>query len=419
MHVELVVRGGDEEGCRYLVHLGERLLVGRSSKSDIRLTHTRVSRRHVALTLTAGGLYVTDLGSHNGTRVAGQTLTPRERVLVPRGRSVHVGPYRLETQLIDSSPEEQERTRMWRASDARAVPPGYELTTLVGSGGQSRVWAARHRESGREVAVKILRSRADEEDRLRFEREGQLAKRVTSPFVVEAYETGVADGRPYLVMELVHGTSLNRILRKGAIPLHLAVRLSEDLAQALDAAHRLDVIHRDVKPGNVLITAAGHAKLSDFGMAKLIQSQALTQTGVGLGSLPYVPPEQAMEARDADARSDLYGLGTTIFHMVAGEPPFPPPGERPSADDLRIVLEAIVYERARDLSQLCPECPAALSQLVAQLLAKDPNERPTSATEVAEALARVRREHSPRPQDPTATDTHEHLPVIDSGDGPA
>jgi serine/threonine protein kinase len=417
MHVELVVRGGDEEGCRYLVQLGERLLVGRSSKSDIRLTHTRVSRRHVALTLTAGGLYATDLGSHNGTRVAGQRLPPQEQFLVPRGRSVHVGPYRLESCVVDASPEEQERTRMWRASDARAVPPGYELTSLVGSGGQSRVWAARHREHGREVAIKILRSRADEEDRLRFEREGQLCQRLDSPFVVKAYETGVADRRPYLVMELVHGTSLNRILRKGPLPLPLVVRLAEDLARGLDAAHSLDVIHRDVKPGNVLITAAGHAKLSDFGMAKLIQSQALTQTGVGLGSLPYVPPEQAMQARDADERSDLYGLGTTIFHMVAGKPPFPAPNDRANADDLRIVLEAIVYEQAPDLTQLCPECPSDLGDLVARLLAKDPNERPDSATEVAEALAQIHRDHFPSHQDPSATDTHDQLPLLDSGGG--
>jgi serine/threonine protein kinase len=184
------------------------------------------------------------------------------------------------------------------------------------------------------------------------------------------------------VLELVTGASLDGLLRAGPLAIPAATRIGADVAEGLAAAHALGVVHRDVKPANVLVDAAGRAKVSDFGIAR-VRDSLLTATGTGLGTLDYMAPEQAEDAKRAGPGSDLYGLGATLFHAVVGRPPIDLRGGDPFGPLLTTVPPPLV--RAR------PGCPPALSALVAALLEKHPDDRPSSAVEVARRLAELAR----------------------------
>jgi serine/threonine protein kinase len=395
MHAELTVHahGLREDGKTHRLELGGRVIVGRGSDCELRLRDKQVSRRHALLTLERDGLHVTDLGSRNGTLAGIRELRKKEIWLLPPGESIRVDPYRIEVELFGFTESQREITQRWRFSDAEALPEGYELVGLLGEGGQSRVWEGRRKADGLQVAIKVLHGTADEEDRARLVQEGDLCRRIDSPYVVQAYELGVFAGRPYLVMELVLGTNVERLLGRGPMEPGSALMIAEDVARGLAAAHVLGVIHRDVKPSNVLVTTSGAGKLVDFGIAKLQQGGQLTQSGVGLGSLPYVPPEQLQEAHEVDRSADLYALGATLYHMLSGEPPFQRPGR--SVDGLRATMDEIACAIPRPLAEVREGVPLELSDLVAKLLEKDPADRPASAREVASALMRIREARFP------------------------
>lgn len=391
MHAEITVHGGEESGARVRLALGESLVIGRSSRCLLRLTHDRISRRHAMLKLERAGLYVSDLGSRNGTRAGIRELSPNELWLLPDGESIGVGPYRLEVELEGFTESQREVTAQWRWSDMEAVPEGYELVGLLGEGAQSRVWEGRRLEDGLQVAIKVLHQSADEEEQQRFVREAKLLRSLDSEHVVRAHALGVQAGRPYMVMELVIGNSLQRMLGRGRLGVPLALSIAEGVSRGLAQAHAHGIVHRDIKPSNVLVSSAGVSKLADFGIAKLVQGQSLTQSGMGLGSLPYVAPEQALAAKHVDHRADLYGVGSTLFHMLAGRPPFAQPAS--TADGLRAALEAIAHATPPRVDSLV-EVPAPLADLVAALLEKEPYQRPASAEELAERLAEIREDLS-------------------------
>jgi eukaryotic-like serine/threonine-protein kinase len=189
--------------------------------------------------------------------------------------------------------------------------PGHDLVRELARGGMGVVHEAVERETGRRVAIKrLLRGPWLEPSAVdRFRREGEAAARLRHPGIVVVHAAGVAEGEPYLVMELVRGESLQaRLDRDGPLPLEEALRVADALAAALDHAHAQGVLHRDLKPANVMFDETGAAKLTDFGLARLVDRATLTRTGELLGTPAYMPPEQANGLR-GDARADVYGLG--------------------------------------------------------------------------------------------------------------
>jgi eukaryotic-like serine/threonine-protein kinase len=265
----------------------------------------------------------------------------------------------------------------------------YELTRRVASGGMGEVWAARDLVLGREVAVKLLRREyADDAGFVeRFRAEARHAASLTHPGIASVYDYGEIDGSAYLVMELVPGQPLSTILtERGPLSAEEAVPLLQQAAHALQAAHTAGLVHRDVKPGNLLVTPDGQVKITDFGIARAGGQVALTRTGEVMGTAQYLAPEQAM-GRAATAASDVYGLGVVAYEMVSGHRPF-------DADNPIAVAMSQVNDTPAPLPATVPP---AVASVVLQALAKDPDERPHSASDLADALGRAMRGHPNTP----------------------
>ena len=234
----------------------------------------------------------------------------------------------------------------------------------------------------RVVAVKVAMDPLLERDPVyasRFKREARAAAAISNPGIVTVFDAGADGPTRYIVMEYVEGEDLAAILRKER-PLEIprAVRIAEQVAGTLAAAHAAGIVHRDIKPGNIMVTPQGRVKVLDFGIARTSDGVNLTQTASVLGTAPYMSPEQAM-GQPADARSDIYSLGCVLYEMLTGAPPFM--GDLPAA-----VLHQHVRVAPKPPSARNPEVPPALDALVLEMLAKSPEDRPQTALEVRDRL---------------------------------
>ena len=272
------------------------------------------------------------------------------------------------------------------AQGARLLAARYELGPLIGRGGMSDVYLATDAKLGRRVAVKLLKSSlaSDPVFRSRFRHEAQAAARMAHPTIVRVYDAGEEIVRepggaetivPYIVMEHVEGRLLKDIIADGPLPLAEAARIGEGILTALEYSHRAGVVHRDIKPGNVMVTSSGQVKVMDFGIARAISDSAATvaQTSSILGTAQYFSPEQA-RGETVDARTDLYASGVVLFEMLTGRAPFL--GESAVAVAYQHVSEAPVAP-----STLNPQVPAAMDAVVLHALAKDRFERFQTASD--------------------------------------
>jgi serine/threonine protein kinase len=292
-------------------------------------------------------------------------------------------------------------------AEDRIVAGRYRLSRVVGRGGMGVLWAARDEMLGREVAVKELRPviGADGEvARERALREARAAARVTHPSAVTVYDVVEEDGRPWIVMELLPSRTLADALAvDGPLALPAVARIGLDLLDALTAAHEAGVVHRDVKPGNVLL-ADGRAVLVDFGIAMVDGDASLTSTGLLLGSPAFMAPERARGEKPTPA-SDLWSLGATLFTAVEGDAPFRRDGQLPT-------LAAVVTQAAPPAEHAGP-----LRPLLAGLLARDPADRPTAAearAQLVEALATDADAELPTPDPAADTPFDELEPTAES-----
>ncbi|HNZ96211.1 MAG TPA: serine/threonine-protein kinase [Thermoanaerobaculia bacterium] len=271
------------------------------------------------------------------------------------------------------------------------LPPGrlfadrYEVRELLGTGGSAQVFRAWDRTLRREVALKVLMpERAGANARRRLAREAALARDVESPHLLRVFDVGEAEGLAFLILELLPGGSLRDRLRSGPLPVGEAVEIGRQLLTGLAALHAARIVHRDVKPSNVLFTAAGEAKLGDLGVALPLDADETRATSMGalLGTIDYLSPEQAL-GHEADERSDLFAIGLVLCEMLTGDLPF-------VRDGSAATLLARLRQPAPAVRHRCPEAPRWLDTLVARLLEADPRCRPQSAEAVLADL-RARR----------------------------
>ena len=287
-------------------------------------------------------------------------------------------------------------------SPGRVLGDRYRLVEPLARGGMATVWIADDPVLSRRVAVKVLRSdlAADDGTRARFRNEAVAAARLNHPNIVSTFDTGDDDGTAYIVMELVDGTNLRSLIdERGGLPVADVLRIGRQVADALDAAHRAGLVHRDVKPANVLVPAptergASPVKVTDFGIAKASGSDELTRTGTVMGTARYLAPEQ-VNGRSADARTDVYALGLLLYEMCCGHPPFG--GDTDIATAMARLTTAPPPIRAER-----PDVPPALDDLVHRCLARDPAQRYASAAALREAIDAVARPGSAAP--PAARD---------------
>lgn len=266
----------------------------------------------------------------------------------------------------------------------RVIGARYELTERLGSGGMAGVWRGVDRSLQRPVAVKLLHPSfaADTAGAERLRREARHAASLSHPNVVTVYDTGEDDdGTPFIVMELVEGRSLHDVLRERApLPAAETARIGRSVLAALDHAHRKGIVHRDVKPGNVLVTQDGDIKVTDFGIAKGLDDTAgLTQTGTLMGTASYLAPEQ-VAGLGVTPVSDLYALGCVLYECLTGSPPF-------RGDNAVAVAHAHQHAPVPPLRRQRPDLPVAFEQVVMRALEKDPARRFSNAAEMDAAIA--------------------------------
>src|SRR3954452_12351166 len=272
---------------------------------------------------------------------------------------------------------------MSRLLESGTSVAGFRIVRPIGDGSTGTVYLAEAPRGGL-VAMKLLAPELSQEDRFRqrFFRESKIAARLEGPHVVRTVASGEDEGRLYLVMEYVEGTDLRALLRQeGALAPERAVRLVEYVAEALDAAHAAGLVHRDVKPGNILITSTDgveDARICDFGLARHVSSvSSLTGDRGFVGTIDYVPPEQ-IAGEAIDARADVYALGCVLFECLTGERPFP-------RDSELSVVFAHLNEPPPRVSDVRPELPAAFDSVFRKALAKSPDERYATCGELARA----------------------------------
>ncbi len=277
----------------------------------------------------------------------------------------------------------------------RLLSERYELGEVLGFGGMSEVHRGLDTRLGRDVAVKVLRAdlARDPQFQMRFRREAQNAAALNHPAIVAVYDTGEVQGEfgplPYIVMEYVDGQTLREIVKTtGPMSQQQVLDVMADVCAALDFSHRHQIIHRDVKPANIMINRAGAVKVMDFGIARALgEGQNVTQTAAVIGTAQYLSPEQA-RGEAVDARSDVYAAGCVLYELLTGEPPFT--GDSPVA-----VAYQHVREDPKSPSEVNPAVPPQLDAVVLKALSKNPANRYQSAAEMRSDLVRVRSGQAP------------------------
>ncbi len=412
MKLRLTFKNGHQRGQVFDFDAPRTLVLGRSSQVDLQIYDERISRRHCAIRFEGGAARIKDLGSGNGTFVNGAEI--RETVLTA-GDVLALGRTELEVGFVTEPAAARPRpgggAGGGRASGRKPqqapsctfcgslIPPdqlhlvaehrgrylctrcspqiqipGYRLERRLGEGAMGVVYLAVHEQHNVPVALKILKTRGEltDEDRARFVREVQTSAQLQHPNIVRVLDHGQAPPHLYYVMEYVPGRSLVEWIKAhGKLPLPSVLRVSVQVAAALEHARQRHIVHRDIKPENIIVQGDGHAKLADFGLAKNIMTSGasgLTRPGDGLGTLPYMPPEQIENALYADHRSDVYSYGATIYHMLTARPPF----------IAKTPVEFFNLIRAQSpppISEFRNDVPHVLLAMVDKAMAKRPEDR--------------------------------------------
>jgi serine/threonine-protein kinase len=264
---------------------------------------------------------------------------------------------------------------------AEVIAGRFELVDLIGKGGMSSVYKAHDRLLDRIVAIKILHPHytQDEEYVERFRREARSVAQLSHPNIVTVIDRGEDEGRQYIVFECVEGENLKQLVqRTGPLPVREALLLALQMARALSFAHTRGLVHRDVKPQNVLLNAEGQAKMTDFGIAREVDVQGVTITGTVLGTSEYIAPEQA-RGQQVDAQTDVYSLGVVLYELLTGSVPY-------DGDNFVTVALRHVNEPVPNVLELRPEVPARLAMAVERAMAKNPDDRFDSMDELVGEL---------------------------------
>ncbi len=426
MYVVLTFTSGPERGECIAVPYGTRHSLGRSSKASTKIRDSHLSRVHLEVDYRAERALARDLGSRNGTFVNGrriadtQPLAPGDRLLAGE----QVWDVRYVNDLAELEEEGEETVSFLDAPKACAccgrsitlatfadgdVPErdgnylcpdcsvvisfdstefqGYEILERLGAGSAGLVFKARQLVLDRVVALKVLRQRQRRSARTeaRFLREAATISRLEHPNIVRIYDASPFPKGYFIVMEYFQATDLNSLIeRRGPPSVAVAVSIGLQMCRALDYAAREQIVHRDVKPANILYRADdGVAKLSDFGLAKQIGVSAGTRDGEGIGTPCYMPPEQVNNAKGVDARADLYSLGASLYHLLTGRYPI-------VANTLQDFVQGIMERDPPPIEQFNPKVPTPVCEVVRTAMKKKPRQRFASAQDMHDALDSVR-----------------------------
>ncbi|MHC4887731.1 MAG: protein kinase domain-containing protein, partial [Planctomycetota bacterium] len=363
---------GDNTGTEY--ELGDTLtVIGRRSTNQIVIDSDRVSRAHAQVGLAQNQYVVTDLGSANGTFVNGERI--EGDVVLQPGDDVTIG-----SCILRYFADEEATNQVF--------VPGYTLKDLIAQGGMGKVYRAVQNSMEREVALKILHDKfAERADFVqRFVLEARSAGKLNHPNIISVHDVGKAGGTYYFSMELVGGNDLSQIMAMRNLEYGEVLPICAKVCEALEYAHNNGLVHRDIKPDNIMLSQNNDVKLADLGIAKTFdvntgEGSDLTKGGKVLGTPHYMSPEQASGSH-VDGRSDLYSLGATLYHILAGVPPF-------EGENNQEIMAKHLTDEPKDLGTICPALPLAVIEVVRKMMAKNRDERYATAREAAEALSKA------------------------------
>jgi serine/threonine protein kinase len=276
---------------------------------------------------------------------------------------------------------------------------GYEILEELGSGGMGKVYRAKNLTLERIVALKMLAPvfSADQAFVQRFLKEARSAARLNHPNIVQIYDFGSVDGIYYLSMEYVKGESLRAYLKRGRLSERDSIAVIRETVRALSVAHAEGIVHRDIKPDNIMLTTKGELKIVDLGIAKrLDEEQDLTQTGQAVGTPQYISPEQ-IKGQRVDARADIYSLGATLYHLLTGRPPY-------KATSAAVVMSMHLTVPLPDPRAFEPALSEGVCRVLRKMMAKERNERYADVVALDQDLYRLQMGEMPEPREPTATE---------------
>jgi serine/threonine-protein kinase len=383
----LEVIAGPHQGARFEFDRHDTFLVGRAPTAHLQLLDDAYfSRHHLLLEFNPPRCYLRDLGSSNGTCVNGRKVAD---CFLRDGDIISGGKTRIRFSLVGAAPAPPPEAPAAGKDPAVPSVPGYEVLRSLGRGGMGAVYLARRPADGELCAVKLIlpEAAADERALQRFLREVRVLSKLEHPRIVRFREMGLAEGQFFFAMDYVETIDVPERLARfpEAGRARVVCALACQVLEGLNYAHAQGFIHRDIKPANILVSEREHrwyARLADFGLAKNFENAGLsgmTHDGHLVGTLPFMAPEQIISARDARPAVDIYAVGATLYHLLAGR--FPHDfGKR--KDRLAVILE----DTPVPLAQVCPAAPAGLAEVVHRALAKDPNGRFPDAEAMRQAL---------------------------------
>ena len=385
----LVLVGEDGEQREFRIPAEGFLRIGRNPGNDVMLDDLLVSRWHATLWHEGGRYYLRDEESVNGTCVNGRlvrgpaVVNPGDRIEIGTGFLFLLGPEEPAPGPWHEVPHPpQEEFAPEEAGVGRNLEE-YTILAELGRGGMSQVYLARCPHRSKPVAIKVPNSAllADREMLDKFWQEAEIGQSLHHPNIVQIYELRLTSTLPYMVMEYVEGgkSLANRLEEMVVLPLEEAASLTAQVGDALSYAHGKGIIHRDIKPGNILLAPGNVAKVSDFGIAKVLTKSTITGRGTIWGTYRYMSTEQAKGER-LDARSDLYSLGVVLYEMLTGRPPF-------VSDSPWQVVHAHIYEVPLPPRRLNEGIPPEVERVVLRALEKEPRRRYQSAEEMIADLS--------------------------------
>src|SRR6266550_1216619 len=369
-------------GRTQALELGRQVVLGRDPSCDVVLDDDNlVSRRHAQIEVDdSGRMVVRDLGSRNGTFVNGQRI--EGPVVLVGGERIGIGDAEISlAPEVAPAPPPDPADRMVGTTLGR-----YRIEAKIDEGAMGAVYLAEHTRLGKHVALKVMGQRLfrNQVARQRFVDESRTVASLDHPNIIPVFDADEIGDELFIAMRYVDGEDLGRLIdREGALDPERAIAIVAQVGAALDAAHARGLIHRDVKPGNILIASArdpsgeGHAFLCDFGITKNLASSGLTATGQTLGTPNYMAPEQ-FKGQPVDARTDLYALGCVLYECLTGTPPYP-------GDTFETVMYGHLMTQPAPLTSHRPGLPAGLDAVLAKAMAKDAADRYATCAELVAA----------------------------------
>jgi eukaryotic-like serine/threonine-protein kinase len=386
----------------------QSVIMGRGSESNFRIPDPSISRKHCQIANTQRGLLIADLGSSNGTYVNGQRLAtgwaplrPNDQVILGQNEVRVIGyeqpqqppgypqqgsyagqgqPMQGQGQPMHGQPQGMmgQHPGMQQQQPRPDFDPnmvdGYQIQSKLGQGAFGSVYRAVRHANNQIVALKTIKPQLVREpkDLARFFREAETGRKLVHQNITQIFDAGECRGVHYIAMEFIDGSEVSKLIDQyGRLDVGYALRVTIQIANALQHATERGIVHRDIKPENIMITSQCVAKLVDFGLAKSFQqagSSGLTAPGEGMGTLAYMPPEQLDNALNADQRSDIYSLGATLYHMLSGSRPF-------NEKTTRSFIMKILNKMPPPIRQVNPTVPQELSDIIERAMAKKPEDR--------------------------------------------